>query len=266
MRRWKAVLVTVAAAVLLIGQASGAQAADHTTDGVVQHSVGLDQEVREVTGAVDLAGVTITAPRDRRAYATQDAVIAALEEGQTTAAFGLSAAGELQADGSVVLSREVSPGVRMTAGIAPPWAKDASGRSLSTWYVLDSSRRLLTQHVDTSGATYPIAADPRLTYGWGIYLNVTGAEAKAIGSAVIAMGGAGAVVACSGLSKFPVLVGRVVQLLCTVVGVPTIRAILNSIVSLWRTGGSTSSSTCYQRRIVGPSTGWYQVALRNCTG
>lgn len=266
MQRWKSVLVTLAAAALLVGQAPGAQAADHTTDGVVQRSVGVDQQVREVTGTVDLAGVSITAPRDRRAYATQDAVIAALEEGQTTASFGLPATGELQADGSVVLSREASPGVRLSAEIAPPWAKDASGRSLSTWYVLDSSRRVLTQHVDTEGATYPIAADPRLTYGWGIYLNVTGAEAKAIGSAVIAVGGAGAVVACSGLSKFPVLLGRIVQLLCTVVGVPTIRAILNSIVSLWRTGGSTSSATCYQRRIVGPSTGWYKVALSNCVG
>jgi hypothetical protein len=266
MQGWKAVLVTVAATALLVGQASGAQAADRSAGAVVQQSVGGDHRVHEVTGAVDLAGVTITAPRDRRAYATEDAVIAALTEGQTTASFGLPAAGELQADGSVVLASEASPGVRLTAEIAPPWAKDAHGRSLPTWYALDSSGRVLTQHVDTEGATYPIAADPRLTFGWGVYLNVTGAEAKAIATALIAAGGTAAIVACSGLGKLPLIVGRVVQLLCTVVGVPTIRAILNSIVSLWRAGGSTSNSTCYQRRIVGPSTGWYKVALSNCVG
>jgi len=265
MRGWKAVLVTVAATALVVGQGSGAQAADRTAAGVVQGSVG-GESVREVTGGVDLAGVTITAPRDRTAYASDDAVIAALADGQSTASFGLPAAGEVQPDGSVVLEREVSPGLRTTAEIAPPWARDAHGTSLPTWYVLDQSGRVLTQHVDTAGATYPIAADPRLTFGWGVYLNVTGAEAKAIATALVAAGGAGAIVACSGLSKLPAVVGRIVQLLCTAVGVPTIRGILSSIVSLWRGGGSTSNYTCYQKRIVGPSTGWYKVALSNCVG
>lgn len=257
-------LVSVITA-LLVGHASGAQATDRTIDGVVRQSVGAEN-VHRVMGAVDFDGVSITAPDDRATYATSDAMIAALTEGQATASFGLPSDGHVQPDGSVLLTREEARGERLTAEIAPPWAKDATGRSLPTWYALDSSGHVLTQHVDTAGAVFPVAADPRLTFGWGVYLNVTGAEAKAIASAVLAIGGAGAIVACSGLGRLPVVLGRVVQLLCTAVGVPTIRVILNSIVSLWRNGGSTSTSTCYQKRIVGPSTGWYVVALRNCTG
>jgi hypothetical protein len=255
----------VAVAASLTGQGSGAQAADRTTDAVVQRAVGVSESIREVTGGVDLGGVTITAPRDRKAYATDDAVIAALAEGQSTASFGLPAAGEVHADGSVVLSMGASPDVRLTAKIAPPWAKDASGRSLPTWYVLDASRRVLTQHVDTAGATYPVVADPRLTYGWGVYLNVTGAEAKAIGSAALAVGGGLNVAICLG-KVLPHALGSLAAMLCTVVGGPSVLSIIQSIVSLWRGGGSTSNTTCYQRRIAGPSSGWHRVALRNCTG
>jgi hypothetical protein len=56
-------------------------------------------------------------------------------------------------------------GLAMTiASIEAPWAKDAVGKSLPTHYSLNGEQ--LTQHVDTTGATFPVVADPHYTWGW----------------------------------------------------------------------------------------------------
>ncbi len=50
---------------------------------------------------------------------------------------------------------------RYLAGIAPAWAKDASGIAVPTWYEVDG--KTITQvvdHASQSGFTYPIVADP----------------------------------------------------------------------------------------------------------
>lgn len=44
--------------------------------------------------------------------------------------------------------------------LSRPWAVDAEGSSITTWYSVEGS--VLTQHVDHQGATYPVVADPRL--------------------------------------------------------------------------------------------------------
>jgi hypothetical protein len=50
------------------------------------------------------------------------------------------------------------------ATISTPWATDANGRSLTTSYTLDGTT--LTQHIDTTGAVFPVVADPKITWGW----------------------------------------------------------------------------------------------------
>jgi hypothetical protein len=47
---------------------------------------------------------------------------------------------------------------QIESGILPPWAKDAEGKDIKTWYTLDGN--ILTQHIDTTNAIYPILADP----------------------------------------------------------------------------------------------------------
>ena len=109
-----------------------------------------------------------------------------------------------------------------------------------------------------------VCTDLRLTYGWGIYLNVTGAEAKAVASALMAAGGLSYVYTCDKLGQLPSYAGVVARLICTLVGVPTAKAILNSVASLWRNGASTY--TCYQKRILPSVSGWNAVRMSNCTG
>ena len=47
---------------------------------------------------------------------------------------------------------------QIESGILPPWAKDAEGKDIKTWYTLNGNT--LIQHIDTTNAVYPILADP----------------------------------------------------------------------------------------------------------
>lgn len=48
-----------------------------------------------------------------------------------------------------------------TLHIAAPWARDANDVALPVSYSLDGTT--LAMHIDTSGATFPVVADPLLT-------------------------------------------------------------------------------------------------------
>jgi len=82
--------------------------------------------------------------------------------------------------------------------IDTPWATDAAGNDLSTTFTVDGNT--ITQHVDTTGATFPVVADPQQGCGIGhcsIYFNKS--ETKDIGSAgLTALGGATAACAFGG--------------------------------------------------------------------
>lgn len=70
-------------------------------------------------------------------------------------------------DVTIELFEDQSGIVRNAAGayvsaVAPPWAYDAAGASVPTWFAVDGST--LVQHVDHQGSdfAYPIVADPFL--------------------------------------------------------------------------------------------------------
>lgn len=80
-------------------------------------------------------------------------------------------------------------GTQFTLGhVEAPWAVDADGTRLATSYSLDGGT--LTQHVNTTGAAYPIVTDPAVTVGVGadgpgVYWNMYGYQAKAIQAATV---------------------------------------------------------------------------------
>lgn len=76
----------------------------------------------------------------------------------------------LRDDGTVELTREMAGGVTTTVGtIDAPWAVDAAGDDVTTWYTVVGSK--VIQHVEHgSGDAYPITADPRVSFGWAIYV------------------------------------------------------------------------------------------------
>ncbi len=57
-----------------------------------------------------------------------------------------------------------------------PWAVDANDQQLPTSYAVEGN--VLVQRLDHSGAAYPVVADPKVTYGWYIYVRWNKTETR----------------------------------------------------------------------------------------
>jgi len=90
--------------------------------------------------------------------------------------------------------------------ILPPWAKDATGADIATHYTV--SDNVLTQHVDHSGATYPVVADPRFVCS-GIFctLELSRADTQKLANNVLGVGGACALMGPVGPACAAILAG-----------------------------------------------------------
>src|SRR5690606_35644684 len=72
----------------------------------------------------------------------------------------------------------------VAGSVAAPWAKDAQGRPVPTRYTAEG--HTLVQDIDTNENTaFPVVADPKITFGWGVYINMWGHE---LGAAALAVG------------------------------------------------------------------------------
>lgn len=196
--------------------------------------------------------------KDSKVFISDYAAYAVLEQGDSSVVkYELEAdSAEVVSDGSVLLCRG-----DQTAAFDPPWTKDAAGKQIKTWYEVDGTT--LEQHVAlTEADEYPVVADPRITVGWGVYLNMSGAEMSAVATAVIAAGGTGIIVGCA-TSKLHTVVRWVVVAVCVYVGSPSVRSIIASIVSVYR---NTNPATGYQKKIVPNTGGWCSVKWAgNCS-
>ncbi|MGC9670940.1 hypothetical protein ACNTMW_30885 [Planosporangium sp. 12N6] len=132
---------------------------------------------------------------------------------------------------------------KITGMIEAPWAKDATGRDLPTNYQVDGST--LVQHTDVTGATFPVVTDPKLSYGWNIYLNMWGYEARSYAVAISAAGGTAIVVSCSTIGKIPHAALRsLATMACGAVSLN----LKTLFLALYRIGTSidASDSRCFQ--------------------
>lgn len=82
--------------------------------------------------------------------------------------------------------------------VALPWAKDADGNSVPTHFEVEGTKLVQVVDHNTGEFAYPVVADPRFYYSWGIYTvkfnsNETGYISRAGGAAIGAyLGGPGA--------------------------------------------------------------------------
>lgn len=149
------------------------------------------------------------------------------------------------------------------ATVDPPWAKDADGHDVTTYFeVIGDS---LTQVIETTSATaFPVVADPKITIGWvygpGLYLNLTGGEMKAVAAGVVALGGGGVLLVCSGSARVPAAVAKVA---CTAVGSVTLWNILRAVSSI-ASNPKYAYNTCYQS-LLASSRPWVATARGNCS-
>lgn len=184
---------TAAAVTALLASTSGVASADETIDveAIVEDVTGEQPE--QLTSDLDIGGVVTVQAADEVdetlvvTEGDQTSVVASIEAGDpSTVTFDLDLApghslvatpdgGAVIFDDATLAELQATP-EQVAAGIAvdvslavaatidAPWAVDAEGRSLPTEYeVLDDA---LVQHVDTTGAVFPIAADPSFGLGW----------------------------------------------------------------------------------------------------
>ncbi len=86
-------------------------------------------------------------------------------------------------DGRVAVENEVEGRSVTTTLVERPWAFDANGNAVDTHYELhgDTLRQVIEPGQD---ATYPIIADPTITFGWGIYVTYSHSEVEQLKSLV----------------------------------------------------------------------------------
>jgi hypothetical protein len=214
-------------------------------------------------------GVTPTTVADSVVKTRSDGfqVLTVLRSGEREATFkvDLPAGATLEPAGAGYAIVVRAPRVRMQLGtLDAPWAVGADGRRIGTTYSLAGNT--LTQHLQGTKINYPVVADPRLTFGRGVYLNLWGSEVLGVGYAFYVFGGAASDLACSGyLDDLIPEYGAVVKVLCVTVGAGSVISIVNSINDLANSG--VDENACYQWKILpSPSTYPHQVRTRNCSG
>ena len=116
----------------------------------------------------------------------------------------------LQSNGTIALQTDadgkhgVAPTQADTIGfIDPAWAKDASGNDVPTSYSVKGDT--VTQSVDLTGVTtYPVVADPKVTFGWVVYAFFSKSDLQAwVFTAAVDSVAAAAGAACAFLDEVP---------------------------------------------------------------
>ena len=115
----------------------------------------------------------------------------------------------LTVEQDLVVVRSGSATAEPLAVIDLAWARDASGKSVDTWYSIVDNTTLVQRINPLPSTTYPVVADPRVTSQWyGFSVDFTRQETSELilgftGCAIIA-----------GLSPIPV--GKVIMVACGV--------------------------------------------------
>jgi hypothetical protein len=221
---------------------------------------GLSVRVTPQSATTSMGGMTVTvtspsAEIDTTIVSNGVRMMSLLERGDSTASFGIELPPNtvLLRNGEGYTIRENSGGSETIVGqIHDPWAVDALGKRLPTSYELEENT--LLQHVLTDSATYPIVADPLISIGLGpdglgTYLNITGANAKVVAGAVVAVGGLGIAGGCVAAGRIP-RVGYIIQGICTFVGIPSLKSVVSAISSIVQSTALANDS-CYSLRLQG---------------
>ncbi|WJJ14537.1 hypothetical protein P9990_25435 (plasmid) [Prescottella equi] len=189
-----------------------------------------------------------------------------LSPGQSSASWDLALPVDLtprlDAGGAVEFVRESteseSPKITEAFRLEAPWAVDEAGTFLPTHYELTDTQ--LIQIVDVSEAEGIVVADPRITYGLGVYFNAWGWELNGYRNAILAAGGIAQVAVCANTNKIPNAPLRwAVSALCAVGGV-NLWGVLVAIMS----PPPFTAGQCYQIKVVPTGNSFVGVGSENC--
>lgn len=176
---------------------------------------------------------------------------------------------DVQAPAGSVLSPQADGGVNIVDAqgtvlgqVAAPWAKDAAGTDVKTSYRIDGDTLVQTVEL-TKETQFPVVADPKLTYGFGVYLNLWGWEANSYGAGLGILLAGGAIAVCTA-GNIPAAITQLVKIICSAGVGAAAYELLKNLHDYIRSG-HFRSGTCYQKKII-PSfgAGWVGVDGSNC--
>lgn len=78
--------------------------------------------------------------------------------------------------GSVLVQRDEE----VVATVERPWAYDAAGNAVETWYEVEGDILIQIVNHRDRGVEYPVVADPKVSLGLGIYYHFNRAETKTL--------------------------------------------------------------------------------------
>ncbi|WP_394938835.1 hypothetical protein [Psychromicrobium sp. YIM B11713] len=200
---------------------------------------------------VPLAGIAAVDKQNSVIAKGSDAqsLITVLHSGTSKADFKISIPNgfkpSINADGSIKL---VNGPVSMPF-VKAPWALDATGKKLSTSYTVSGD--LISQHVDTTHATFPIVADPSIQWipypivaMWGYQAEAVG---RVVGTIMASSVGGGCV-----LSMVGGIPGKIFSIVCGLIGAGGAKDVMQAIGNLWSKQSHYSPYTCYGFPIYNP--------------
>lgn len=127
---------------------------------------------------------------------------------------------EISGEGVVTVTR----GGRTIGMVAPPWAVDAVGNKVPTHYEVHDGA--LVQIVNHRGATYPVVADPSISFGWYVYVRYSKSEVQQISITATQAGNMAALALTCYLLG---LANPALSVVCMALGTPYIDSVINQI-------------------------------------
>ncbi|WP_327695484.1 DNRLRE domain-containing protein [Streptomyces sp. NBC_00459] len=164
-------------------------------------------------------------------------------------------------DGDTVLVSSGTDEKPVTHGlIDAPWARDANGNAVATSYRVEGDRLIQTVGF-TATTAFPVVADPKLTFGLGIYFNAKGVEWKAYGDIAIVSGWGGWLYSCT-VAKLPAKIAGIGKMICGAAGLNAWTNLAKWLkqISNWK----LSPMGCYQTKIVPSNKKLTKVSKKNC--
>jgi len=148
--------------------------------------------------------------------------------------------------------------MRVQSFIEPPTAVSVDGDLQDTSYRIEGDNLL---QITENGAS-EVVADPKLTFGRNIYLNLWGYEAEGAGRMLATLGFGAQIALCTVDDKIPGIYGRAAKALCYAVPGMTFGHFKRIITAPSR----FDFRSCYQIPLVNsPQRRWVKVDKKNCS-
>ncbi|WP_405656964.1 DNRLRE domain-containing protein [Streptomyces sp. RK9] len=134
--------------------------------------------------------------------------------------------------------------------IEAPWATDANGNAVPTAYRIEGSKLVQTVDFDSKTA-FPVVADPKISFGWGVYLAARGMEWKVWSSTIVTAGYIGSLYTCT-VAKLPAKIAGIAKMVCGAASLNGLKNLLKVLKQIKKK--KLDSKGCYQTKIL-PSNG-----------